>query len=81
MKKETSNVLVAFLVGAALYFVYWLQFFVPESIAPVVEFIAVSAHLDNMSRGVIDSRDVLYYLSLCGGALFLAERSLARQHA
>jgi hypothetical protein len=34
-----------------------------------------------MARGVVDSRDVLYYLSLTGGALFLAERALSRQHA
>jgi len=81
----TANQIVAFIVGfivcAALYFVYWLQFFVPEAIAPVIEFVSVSSHLDNMARGVIDSRDVIYYLTVIGGALFLAERSLARQHA
>jgi ABC-2 type transport system permease protein len=81
----TSNQIVAFIVAfmfsAVLYFVFWLQFFVPDQIAPVVEFISVSSHLENMARGVVDSRDVLYYLSLTGGALFLAERSLARQHA
>jgi ABC-2 type transport system permease protein len=54
---------------------------VPEAIAPVIEFVSVSSHLDNMARGVIDSRDVIYYLTVTGGALFLAERSLARQHA
>jgi ABC-2 type transport system permease protein len=73
--------IVSFLVCAALYFVFWLQFFVPDFLAPVVEFMSVSFHLDNMARGVIDSRDVLYYLTLTGGALVLAERGLARQHA
>ena len=73
--------IIAFIVGAALYFVFWLQFFVPQSMAAFFEYISLSSHLDNMARGVIDSRDVLYYLSLIGGALFLAERSLARQHA
>lgn len=81
----TDNQIVAFILGflvcAALYFVYWLQFFLPASIAPLVEFLSTSSHLDNLSRGIVDSRDVLYYLSLTGGALFLAERSLARQHA
>ncbi|HCF62486.1 MAG TPA: ABC transporter [Myxococcales bacterium] len=81
----TDNQIVAFIVGfivcAALYFVYWLQFFLPSSIAPLVEFISTSSHLENMARGVVDSRDVLYYLSLTGGALFLAERALSRQHA
>jgi ABC-2 type transport system permease protein len=81
----TNNQIVAFIIGfvvcAALYFVYWLQFFVSDAIAPVVEFLSLAYHLENMSRGVVDSRDVLYYLSLTGGALFLAERSLSRQHA
>jgi ABC-2 type transport system permease protein len=81
----TDNQIIAFIVGflvcAALYFVWWLQFFLPAGLAPVVEVLATSSHLDNMARGVIDSRDVLYYLTLTGGALFLAERSLARQHA
>jgi ABC-2 type transport system permease protein len=81
----TDNQIIAFIVGfiicAALYLIYWLQFFLPTGIAGLVEFISVSAHLDNIARGVIDSRDVLYYLSLTFGAGFLAVRALARQHA
>ncbi|MBI5507714.1 MAG: ABC transporter permease subunit [Deltaproteobacteria bacterium] len=73
--------IVAFLVSAVLYFVFWLQFFLPEFLAPIVEYLSVSFHLDNLSRGVIDTRDVLYYLSVTAAALFFAERSLARQHA
>jgi ABC-2 type transport system permease protein len=73
--------IVAFLACAILYFIFWLQFFMPQILAPLVEFASVSSHLDNLSRGVIDTRDVMYYLTLTGGALFLAERSLARQHA
>ncbi len=81
----TQNQIVAFIIGfvicAALYFVYWLQMLVPQGLAPVLEFLSVSFHLDNMSRGVIDSRDVVYYLTLGSGALFLAERALRDQHA
>jgi ABC-2 type transport system permease protein len=81
----TTNQIVAFIVSflvcAALYYVYWLQFFVPGFLAPVFEFISVSFHLDNMARGVIDSRDVLFYLSVTLGALLLAVRSLQAQHA
>ncbi|MEZ4272315.1 MAG: hypothetical protein R3C68_13095 [Myxococcota bacterium] len=81
----TDNQIVAFIVGfivcAALYFVYWLQFFVPEALAPVFEYISISFHLDNIARGVIDTRDILYYLTLTGGSLFLAVEGLKRQHA
>jgi ABC-2 type transport system permease protein len=73
--------IVAFLVSAALYFVYWLQFFMPPGLAPVFQFLSVSSHLDNMARGVIDSRDVIFYLSVTAGALLLAVRGLGRRHA
>jgi ABC-2 type transport system permease protein len=73
--------IVGFIVCAVLYYVYWLQFFLPRGLAPIVEFVSVSFHLDNMARGVIDSRDVIYYVSLTAGALVLAVRSLSRQHA
>ena len=81
----TDNQIIAFIVGflvcAALYFVYWLQFFLPQAVAPLFEFVSVSSHLENLARGIVDTRDVLYFLSLIGGALFLSERALSRLHA
>lgn len=73
--------IVAFLVSAVLYYVYWLQFFVPASLSPLVEYLSISFHLDNLARGVLDSRDVLYYLSVIAAALLLATQALARRHA
>ncbi len=73
--------IIAFIVSAVLYYVHWLHFFVPDWIAGLVESISVSSHLNNMARGVVDTRDVLYYLTVTAGALFLAERALARQQA
>jgi ABC-2 type transport system permease protein len=81
----TDNQIVAFIVSfivcAALYYIYWLQFFVPSVLAPFFQLISVSFHLDNMARGVIDTRDVLFYLSLTAGSLLLAVRSLEARHA
>jgi ABC-2 type transport system permease protein len=81
----TDNQIIAFIVSfivcAALYYIYWLQFFVPGFLAPVFELVSVSFHLDNLARGVIDTRDVLFYLSLTAASLLLAVRSLETQHA
>ena len=81
----TENQIVAFIISfiasAALYFVYWLQFLVPQAFASVFEFASVSYHLENIARGVIDTRDLVYYVTLIATGLFMAERSLARQHA
>jgi ABC-2 type transport system permease protein len=81
----TDNQIVAFIIGlivcGGLYYVYWLQFLMPAVLAPIIETVSVSSHLDNLARGVIDTRDVLYYVTLAGGGLFLATMSLSRQHA
>jgi ABC-2 type transport system permease protein len=81
----TDNQIVAFIIGflicAALFFVYWLQFLMPQTLAPIIEWLSVSFHLDNLARGVVDTRYVFYYVTLIAGALFLATRSLSRQHA
>mgnify|MGYP001158556545 CR=1 FL=1 len=81
----TDNQIVAFILSfmicSGLYFVYWLQFFMPQGIAGTVEYLSTSFHLDNLSRGVIDTRDVLYYLSLTIGGLFLTIRSLGSEEA
>jgi ABC-2 type transport system permease protein len=73
--------IVAFLLSAALYYIYWLQFFAPGFLVPLFDFLSISSHLQNLARGVIDSRDVLFYVSLTAAALLLAVRSLERQHA
>lgn len=80
-QQQVVAFIVSFFVGATLYFVFWLQFFVPQALAPIVEYVSLSYHLDNLARGVVDSRDVLFYLTLTCGALMLTERAVARQHA
>ena len=76
----TENQLVAFFTGGMLCFAFWIvaRFlpFVPESMASTVEWISFDYHYSNMLRGVIDSRDVFYFLSLIGFSLVLAFRSL-----
>jgi len=81
----TDNQIVAFIIGfivcSALYLMYYLQFYMPAGAAGLVDYLSTSSHLANLSRGVIDTRDVIYYLSLTGGSLVLATRALARLHA
>jgi ABC-2 type transport system permease protein len=79
----TDNQLVGFFVGAALCFAFWIvdRFipFLPTQIASAVEWLSFDYHYRSMTRGVIDSRDVLYFLSVIGLSLGLAFRSLERR--
>jgi ABC-2 type transport system permease protein len=76
----SRNQVVAFIValgiGFALFVADKIVPVVPRAIAPIVQYVGLGAHFENIARGVIDTRDVIYYLSLIGVCLFLAVQSL-----
>jgi ABC-2 type transport system permease protein len=76
----TENQLIAFFTGAMISFALWIlsRFlpFVPQAAASVLEWISFDYHYENMLRGVVDTRDVIYFLSIIGFSLALAFRSL-----
>jgi ABC-2 type transport system permease protein len=76
----TRNQIVAFIIGFAisfsLYLFYRLVPFMPESLRPLLAYLSVESHFDGMSRGIIDSRDVVYYLSVMVVSLVIATVSL-----
>jgi ABC-2 type transport system permease protein len=43
----------------------------------VLAYLAMPTHLDNFTKGLIDTRDIFFYLSFTGGMLFLSVRSLS----
>ena len=76
----TRNQVVAFIVAFAITFALYLSgkliALVPASLAPLIRYISLDEHFTNIARGVLDSRDIIYYLSLVGGCLFLAVQAL-----
>ena len=64
----TRNQIIAFIIGCALCFVLTildkLLFFMPAKIISVIEFIGANSHFTNISKGIIDSRDILYFISV-----------------
>ena len=80
----TENQLIAFFLSVMLGVLFWwllgfLLPFVPVEAASVLEWFWFTYHFENMLRGVIDSRDVLFYLSVIGFGLALAFRSLEKR--
>ena len=45
--------------------------FVPISIAGLIQYLSVDYHLSNISRGVIDSRNLIYFGSVIVFFLFI----------
>jgi ABC-2 type transport system permease protein len=76
----TRNSIVAFIVALVISFSLFIigPFlpFLPQSVQPLAAFLAIGKHFDSISRGVIDSRDIIYYFSVMGICLLVATLSL-----
>jgi ABC-type uncharacterized transport system involved in gliding motility auxiliary subunit/ABC-type transport system involved in multi-copper enzyme maturation permease subunit len=80
----TRNQISAFIVAAALAFLLFLiglpvvQIGLPPVISGALARLSLVAHFQNVARGVVDLRDVLYFLSTGALFLFLAMAVLLR---
>jgi ABC-2 type transport system permease protein len=76
----TKNQIVAGAVGFALALLLWIldwtTSFGNSPTVQVLSYASILSHLDSFARGVIDSKDVIYYLSMIFLGLFLTTRSL-----
>lgn len=76
----TSNQLIAFFTAGIMCFTLWIlsRFlpFLPHTAASALEWLSFDYHFQNMVRGVVDSRNVIYFLSVIGLSLAMAFRSL-----
>jgi ABC-2 type transport system permease protein len=79
----TENQIVAFIIGLLLMFVFYMMdkvlIFVPDFMTSVIEYLGIDFHFSNIARGVIDSRDIIYFGSVLGFTLYLSVVSLERR--
>lgn len=77
----TKDQVVSFIVALAICLALWLlsdlRAYMSAGVAGVVEYISVASHHRNLARGVIDLRDIIYYLSVIGLCLYLSKEALA----
>jgi len=76
----TRNQIVAGAVGFALALLLWIlnwtTSFGNSGTVQFVNYLSIVSHFDGFVRGVIDTKDVVYYLSMIFLGLFLTSRSL-----
>jgi len=76
----TKNQIVAGAVGFALalllYILNWTTSFGNSDTVQFLNYVSIVSHLDSFTRGVIDTKDILYYCSMIFLGLFLTSRSL-----
>jgi ABC-2 type transport system permease protein len=59
-----------------LWVIDWVGSFQDTPLAKATAYLSVTQHFDSFSKGVLDSKDVLYYASMIFIGLFLTARSL-----
>ena len=76
----TSNQLVAAMVSGGIIFSLWFvgmaAGLLPEAMGDVISYLSLYYHFSSFMRGVIDTRGIIYYLSITVLFLFLAIRSI-----
>jgi ABC-2 type transport system permease protein len=77
---QTRNQVIAFVIGAAVIFLFMMsglelvlavfQSWAPASVTDLVQSLSFLTHYDSIIQGVIDIRDVIFFLSIIGLFLF-----------
>ena len=79
----TRNQIVAFLLALGICTLPFASGFalgqVPAAILPLVQFLSFETHFNNLARGVIDSRDLIFYGSIVALFLHIAVFGLERR--
>ena len=80
----TSNQIVAFILGLGICFVFFIidkiLMFLPEKLATAFEYLSVDYHFHNIARGVIDLRDIVFYLSFISAFIIYSMYAIQREN-
>jgi ABC-2 type transport system permease protein len=76
----TKNQIVAGFMTFAVFLMLWVINWIADSSGPtgraVLSFLSITDHLDDFTRGIIDTKHIVYYLSFITFGLFLTAKSV-----
>ncbi len=75
-RNSIVSFILAFVISFGLYLLGKLTQFLPQAWQGLVSYLSIDGHFENIGRGVIDSRDVIYYFSVIAVGLLIATLSL-----
>ena len=80
----TRNQIIAFIIGLLICFsltlVDKMLFFFPASVVQVVGYIGADYHFQNISKGIVDSRDILYFASVVFLSLYASTLAMTEKN-
>jgi ABC-2 type transport system permease protein len=75
-KNQIVAVMATFAVFLMLWVINWIATFTGPTTQAVLNYLSITDHLDDFTRGVIDTRHLVYYLSFIAFGLYLTLRSV-----
>ncbi len=79
----TRNQIISFILAAAICFsltmLDFMLFFLPDPMLDVMQYLAIGTHFENIAKGVVDSRDLLYFFSVVFISLYAAYLALCEK--
>jgi len=67
---------VTFFVCLLLWLLSWSTAFETTATSQVLNYLSIVTHFDNFAKGLLDSKDVIFYVSMIFFGLFLTSRSM-----
>ncbi|OFX28494.1 MAG: ABC transporter permease [Bacteroidetes bacterium GWA2_31_9] len=81
----TNNQIISFLLALLIGLFFHIIFGVLSEnftgfLGEIFNYLSLSSHFESISRGVIDSKDIIYFLSIIFLGLFLSEANLSKRN-
>jgi ABC-2 type transport system permease protein len=75
-KNQILAVMATFTVFLMLWVINWIATFTGPTTQAVLNYLSITDHLDDFTRGVIDTKHLVYYASFIAFGLYLTLRSV-----
>lgn len=75
-KNQIVAAMATFAVFLMLWVINWIGTFVGPTTQAVLSYLSLTDHFDDFSRGIIDTKHLIYYVSFIAFGLFLTAKSV-----
>jgi ABC-2 type transport system permease protein len=80
ISSTTNNQIVAGIISFIVFLMLWIVGWFADTAGPtmgaITRYLSITEHFDDFSKGIIDTKHVIYYLSLITLGLFLTAKSV-----
>ena len=75
-KNQIVSGMVTFAVFLFLWIINWVSSFTGPTTQAILNYLSITEHFDDFTKGVLDTKHLVYYLSVMSFGLFLTARSV-----